>query len=326
MASIVQDLLTLARRNVIQKVPLRLNDLVENYLKSPEYHKKAEENPHIHLETDLQPDLLQINGSHAHLQAALMNLVANAFEAQPNGGSIHLATKNISIDSTDQQGEEVKPGDYVLLSVHDKGPGIASNDLEHIFEPFFTTKHMGQKSGTGLGMAVVWGTVKDHDGHITINTENTIGTTFELYFPASKNIALNLAESNSNEDIRGNGETVLVVDDLQEQRDLAQAILEELGYIVTTADSGEQALQYLGHHSVDIVLLDMIMDPGLDGLETFKHIQKINAGQKAIIASGYAETDRVKAAKTIGVGRYVQKPYTILSIGEAIKNVLQNEP
>lgn len=323
MASIVQDLLTLARRSVLQKVSIRLNDIIDNYLQSPEYQKLLQDNPEIQLKTDLQQNLLPINGSHAHLQAAMMNLIANAAEAQPNGGVIHITSQNICIERKEKDRHDLEPGDYVLISVRDEGMGISENDLERIFEPFFTTKHMGKKSGTGLGMAVVWGTVKDHDGHINVTTEKNLGTTFDLYFPASRDIDLSFKECSDIEDIRGNGETVLVVDDLQEQRDLAQAILHELGYRVTTVSSGEKALEFLAENKVDIVLLDMLMDPGLDGLETFKRILKINTNQKAIIASGYAETDRVKAAKMIGVGQYVKKPYTILSIGQAIRQELQ---
>lgn len=320
-ASIVQDLLTLARRGVAQRITLNINSIIENYLQSPEHQKILSDNPGVDLTISLDPNLLMVKGSQVHLQKTIMNLVANAAEAQPNGGSIHIKTENRYIDFQAQKEAEPAEGEYIFLAIEDKGFGIAESDLEHIFEPFFSKKHPG-KSGTGLGMAVVWGTVQDHDGYINIVTAENRGTTFELLFPATRKDEIELGEADEIANLSGNGESILVVDDLREQRELAKAILTELGYTVEVAVSGEAALEYLKHHQVDLLFMDMIMEPGIDGLETFKRALLLHPNQKGIIASGYTETDRVKAAISIGVGQYVKKPYTLDTIGKVVKEEL----
>lgn len=321
-AAIVQDLLTLARRGVAQRVALNLNSIIENYLESPEHQKIMQDNEEVKVTVNLDPNLLMINGSQVHLQKTLMNLVANAAEAQPNGGEIHITTANLYMESKTDRQAGFSEGEYIYLAVKDRGMGIDKVDLEHIFEPFFSKKHPG-KSGTGLGMAVVWGTVQDHDGYINVDTDENKGTIFELYFPAIRGEILDMSVVGDINSLRGNGETILVVDDLREQRELANAILSQLGYSVETAASGEAALEYISRHQVDLLLLDMIMDPGIDGLETFKRVLPLRPDQRAIITSGYTETDRVKAAIALGVGQYVKKPYTFNSIGRAVKEELQ---
>ncbi|MGB3209180.1 MAG: cache domain-containing protein [Desulforhopalus sp.] len=318
-ASIVQDLLTLARRGVAQRVTLNLNSIIENYLQSPEHQKIMSDNPGINVTTSLDRKLFMVNGSQVHLQTTILNLIANAAEAQPNGGSIHITTENRYVDLPSTHGQGMLPeGDCVFLAIEDKGFGIAASDLEHIFEPFFSKKHPG-KSGTGLGMAVVWGTVQDHQGSINVVTAENQGTIFELYFPATRDTVASMVSDDDIGELRGNGESVLIVDDLREQRELATEILSQLGYTTKTVASGEEALEYLRHHQVDLLFLDMIMEPGIDGLETFKQARLLSPDQKAIIASGYTETDRVKAAVALGVGQYVKKPYTMHALGRAVK-------
>lgn len=180
------------------------------------------------------------------------------------------------------------------------------------------------RSGTGLGMAVVWGTVKDHNGYIDVQSHRNQGSDFTLYFPVTRE---EKSEGDSDTDIHhinGNGETILVIDDVKEQREIASSILTSLGYSVATVPGGEEAVEYLAHNSVDLLVLDMIMDPGMDGLDTYKEIIKQYPGQKAIIASGFAETDRVKAAQRLGAGRYLKKPYTLEKIAVAVKSELEN--
>ncbi|MCP4341887.1 MAG: response regulator [Desulfobulbaceae bacterium] len=320
-ASIVQDLLTLARRGVAQMVILNINSIIENYLQSPEHQKIMKDNPGIYVTANLAPDLMMLSGSQVHLQKTIMNLLANAAEAQPNGGSIHIKTENRYVDLQAHKQSEIKEGEYIFLSVEDKGYGIGTSDLEHIFEPFFTKKHPG-KSGTGLGMAVVWGTVQDHEGYIDVVTAENLGTTFELYFPATRDEIIDMGKVDEIADLCGNGESILIVDDLREQRELAMAIFKKLGYRAESAASGEEALEYLKQHQVDLLFLDMIMEPGIDGLETFKRSLLLHPNQRAIIASGYTETDRVKAAISIGVGQYVKKPYTVNTVGKAVKDEL----
>lgn len=319
-ANIVQDLLTLARRGVIAKEVVNLNLLIADYLKSPEYEKLLTYHENITLQTEFEPDLPNVEGSPTHLRKSIMNLVSNAAEAQPQGGGITVKTESRYLERPIKGYENVEKGDYVVVSVEDRGEGIAEEDLHRIFEPFYTKKVMG-RSGTGLGMAVVWGTVQDHRGYIDIHSEVGKGTVFELYFPMTRK-SLSEEESLPLEMIQGNGESILVVDDVKDQRIIAASILEKLNYRVTVAASGEEAVEHIKEHPVDLVVLDMIMDPGIDGLETYKRILEIRPGQKAIIASGFAETDRVKEAQRLGAEEYLKKPYMMQKIGLAVKRVV----
>jgi signal transduction histidine kinase/HAMP domain-containing protein len=320
-AAIVQDLLTLARRGVMNTETMNLSDIVSEYLRSPEHEKLVSYHSSVAIETRLESDLLNIKGSPLHLKKALMNLVSNAAEAQPEGGKILISSRNQYVDKPIKGYDNVQVGDFVVLSVTDRGTGIAPDDFKRIFEPFYTKKVMG-RSGTGLGMSVVWGTVQDHGGYINIKSKEGKGTTFELYFPVTREEILKRAGAIPPEEYAGSGETVLVVDDIREQREIASVILAKLGYTVLTASNGEEAVEYLKDHSVHILVLDMIMDPGMDGLDTYTRILTIHPHQKAIIASGFAETDRVKEAQKLGAGKYIRKPYTLEKLGLALKGEL----
>jgi len=321
-AAIVQDLLTLARRGVTNTEVLNFNDdIIYEYLRSPEHEKLKTHYPNIHIDTHLEPDLMNINGSSVHLRKTLMNLVSNAAESQPSGGKVAIYTRNQYIDTPVKGYETVQEGDYIVLKIEDNGAGIAQDDLNKIFEPFYTKKIMG-RSGTGLGMAVVWGTVQDHHGYIHIESSEGKGTTIELYFPITREDIKKEEALVPIEDYRGNSELILVVDDVKEQREIATHILTKLGYSVTSVSSGIKAIEYIKQNLVDIVVLDMIMDPGIDGLDTYKEISKISSGQKAIIASGFAENERVREAQRLGAGQYIKKPYTLEKIGLAIKHEL----
>ena len=178
------------------------------------------------------------------------------------------------------------------------------------------------KSGTGLGLAVVWGTVKDHHGYIDVESEEGTGTTFTLYFPVTRE-ALSLDEAAvAVSEYLGNGETILVVDDVKEQRDLATVMLNKLNYKVMSAASGEAAVEHLKQHAVDLIVLDMIMDPGMDGLATYAKVLETHPDQKAIIVSGFAETERVYQSQAMGAGAYVKKPYVLEKLGLAVKKAL----
>ena len=323
-ATIVQDLLTLARRGVPVSEVINLNATINKYLVSPELEKLKAFHPLVDIETRLEANLLNMMGSPIHLSKTVMNLVSNAAEAMPAGGKIVITTENQYIDRPIPGYDGVDEGDYVVLSVSDTGIGIDQQEMNRIFEPFYTKKVMG-RSGTGLGMAVVWGTVKDHDGYINVESSQGQGTRFELFFPATRKQKIRSVKPSSIEDHRGNGEKILVVDDVQEQREIASRILSQLNYKVHTVSSGEEALKYLASRTVDLIILDMIMDPGLDGLETYKQISAQNPDQKAIIASGYSETEKVKEAQKLGAGEYIKKPYTVEKIGMAVKNELNKQ-
>lgn len=321
-ADIVQDLLTLARRGVSTSEVLNLNDIILDYLKSPEYHQLLNYYPALSVETNLENGLLNIKGSPIHLKKAIMNLVSNAAEAQLASGKIFISTHNKYIDIPIKEYEEIREGDYVVLEVTDHGIGIAGEDLSRIFEPFYSKKVMG-RSGTGLGMAVVWGTVQDHSGYINVKSTEGEGTTFYLYFPVTREKLAKEKDSISIEDYMGDNETILVVDDIKEQREIAINLLSRLNYSVSAVSSGEAAIEYLKTNTADLLFLDMIMDPGIDGLDTFKQIIAYHPRQKAVIASGFSETDRVKEAQKLGVGQYIKKPYTLEKIGVAVKEELK---
>jgi PAS domain S-box-containing protein len=321
-AAIVQDLLTLARRGVPVSEVLNLNDIILEYLKSPEFSKLESFHPHIFLDSRLDHGLMNIMGSPVHLSKTVMNLVSNAAEAMPEGGTITISTRNAYVDQPVKGYDHVTEGDYVVLAVSDSGVGIAPEDLQRIFEPFFTKKRMG-RSGTGLGMAVVWGTVKDHKGYIDVSSIEGRGTTFSLYFPVTRR-EREVADSHSPIDhLQGRGESILVVDDVRQQREIASAILSKLGYQVRTVGCGEEAVEYLKTHPVDLLVLDMIMSPGIDGLETYRRVLGNCPGQKAVITSGYSETSRVSEAQCLGAGPYLKKPYTLENLGRAVKEELQ---
>ena len=318
---IVQDLLTMARRGVVVSDLVNLNDIISEYLKSAEHERLISYHPGVEFKTKIEADLLNLSGSPVHLSKIVMNLVCNAAEAISHGGKIFISTENRYVDRSFSRYDSIKEGDYVVFAVTDTGVGISSQDIEKIFEPFYTKKVMG-RSGTGLGMAVVWGTVKDHNGFIDVQSTEGKGTTFTLYFPATREKIAKEKARLSIEDYMGKEESILVVDDVKEQRELALALLTTLGYAVDTVSGGEEAVEYLKEHTVDLIILDMIMDPGIDGLETYKNIIEVHPGQKAIIASGFSETDRVKEAQRLGAGQYIKKPYTLEKIGLAIKEEL----
>ncbi len=323
-AAIVQDLLTLARRGVVTTTVLNLNTLIREYLRSPEHQEMMSLNFSVEVNADLEPHLPNISGSSVHLKKALMNLVSNAVEAQPGGGVITITTRSRYLDLPVSGYDHVEAGEYVILTVADQGEGISKTDLPRIFEPFYTKKVMG-RSGTGLGMAVVWGAIQDHKGYIDVQSVLGEGTCFTLYFPMTRQELRDQDTPVPVASYRGRGETILVVDDIEEQRVIAKVLLERLNYTVATASSGEKAIAYVRENPVDLLLLDMIMQPGIDGLDTYRSILVHRPGQKAVIASGYAETSRVKEAVSLGAGPYVKKPYSIEKIGLAVRKALQAE-
>jgi len=319
-SAIVQDLLTLARRGVSVNQVVSMNDIISEYLTSPEYNKLKLYHPRVEFETDFETGLLNIKGSPTHLSTTIMNLVSNAAEAMSDGGKIFISTQNRYIDRPLGGHDDVKEGDYVTLIVTDTGTGISTKDIERIFDPFYTKKIMG-RSGTGLGMAVVWGTVKDHYGYIDVQSTKGKGTTFTLYFPVTRE-EISDDELLLIDNLMGQKESILVVDDVAEQREIASKMLTRLGYLVTSVSNGEAAIDYMKNNAVNLVVLDMIMDPGIDGLETYKRILDLHPEQKAVITSGFSETGQVKEAQRLGVGAYIKKPYTLKKLGTAVASEL----
>ncbi|MEE4602872.1 MAG: PAS domain S-box protein [Desulfobacteraceae bacterium] len=319
--AIVHDLLTMARGVATPKAPLNLNDIVSDYLNSPEFKKLKHFHPTVMVNTCLDTDLLYMDGSQVHIRKVVMNLVSNASEAIEDSGNVIISTMNRYLDRPQRGYDLVNTGEYVVLSVSDNGSGISSDDLERIFEPFYTKKVMG-RSGTGLGLAVVWNTVQDHKGYIDVASDQS-GTTFELYFPITRDELTGKDLLIPIEGYKGNGETILVVDDVASQREISCKMLEKLGYKAIAVSSGQEAVAYLKENTLDLLLLDMIMDPGISGRETYERIIEFKPNQKAIIVSGFAETDEVRETQKLGAGKYIKKPLTLEKIGLAIKDELE---
>jgi PAS domain S-box-containing protein len=317
-AEIVGDLLTLARSAASVRKTHDLHSLIGDYLESPEYNHLQKLHPEIRTRTHLNAPDSEISCSSVHIKKCLMNLVTNGFEAITGIGQITLSTTNTTISG--QSGDNVKISKYVVLSISDTGAGIAEKDQEHIFEPFYSRKKMG-RSGTGLGLTVVWNTMQDHNGKVTIESSES-GTTFHLSFPVNTGDQIDRQEEPAQIITVGHEESILVVDDEPHLRDIACQILTTAGYSPRAVATGEEALNYLEKHSADLILLDMQMDPGMNGYETYRQIIKMYPGQKAIIASGFSESDDVKSALDLGVGSFIKKPYTASQLSHVVAKEL----
>lgn len=321
-AAIVQDLLTSSRRGVFHKEVLSMNNLVEDYLSSPEFKIFKQQYPHINIIQKLEQKLLPIYGSSLHIRKAIMNLIINAFEAIKTNGEITISTHNKYIDTPLKKYETIAMGEYATLCIHDTGEGLSLQDMQRIFEPFYTKKVMG-RSGTGLGLAIVWNTIRDHNGYIDIKS-NRSGTQFELFFPLTRReLKEQIDDKTTLDDMRGNGQKILIVDDEDIQRKILKQLLVRLNYTVSLVENGEQAIAYLKTHTADLLILDMIMPQGINGRGTYEEIVKDNPHQKAIIVSGFAETEEVKKAQFLGAKQFIKKPYILKNIAIAIKKELE---
>ncbi|MCG8572910.1 MAG: response regulator, partial [Spirochaetes bacterium] len=322
VAAIVQDLLTLARRKNINKEIINLNSVVHEFVESLQFKQMLKERPNIKLGLELEEKTPPIMGAHIHLYKVIMNLLVNACEAMPKGGRVIIRTGEQYLNGSIKDKLSVKPGKYVTLQVQDTGIGIPESDIPHIFEPFFTKKSMG-RSGTGLGMAIVWGTVKDHDGYIWVESKINEGTIFTIYLPVSEEKDISSIQNHPINSLMGNQEKILIIDDEVSQRNVATRLLMRMGYQVESVENGEEALKYLKTSQIDLIILDMILGEGMDGLETYQEILKLNPEQKVIIVSGFSQTERVKKALELGVYTYITKPYSMEKIGKEIKNCLK---
>jgi len=317
-AEIIQDLLTLARRGRYEMSPVDLNEVIHNFLDSPTFAKLTEEKSRIEVEIALDESIRQINGSSHQLSKIIMNLIVNAFDAISEQGCLRIRTCEEFVEKLHSGHDKVKPGNYIVLSIEDSGVGIPAEDLAKIFEPYYSKKKMG-RSGSGLGLSVVYGIVKDHKGYYDVTSTVGEGTQFTLYFP----VDLSGKEAERAADIVIEGaESILVVDDVEEQREMAAELLQSLGYQVTTAAGGEQAVVYMSENSADLVVLDMIMEENWDGLTTYQEILRLHPDQKAIVVSGFSPTDRVRSMQSLGAGTFVRKPYTLEALGRAVRTEL----
>jgi two-component system cell cycle sensor histidine kinase/response regulator CckA len=268
-----------------------------------------------------------ILGDRGQLEQAIMNLAVNAQDAMPEGGVLTVGTSAVDVDAARASAiEGLTPGRYAVLSVGDTGHGMDVETQTHIFEPFFTTKPPG--SGTGLGLATVYGIVKQHGGAVSVYSEPGLGTTFKIYFPTVDGQATHAVIGNANgagvldEDLRG-AEGILLVDDNLQVRELTKAILERLGYAVFLAETGREALKVLESHGgqLHLLLTDVVM-PGMNGRELLAKVSETWPHIRAVLMSGYAEHSMVHGAASEERVGFVQKPFTVEALATAVRTVL----
>jgi len=314
-AMIVADMLVIARSSASVMDPRDVHELIEEYLRSAEFVKIETLYPDIRVRTELAASQSIISCSTVHVKKCLMNLVTNGFEAIHGSGTVTISTCAGKIHKDSQE------NDAIVLTIQDTGSGIRQEDAEHIFEPFYTKKMMG-RSGTGLGLTVVWNTVQNHGGFVKVESSSS-GTSFVLTFPVVTEYggAADRSAKTSNV-LRGNGERILVVDDEPQLREIACQLFSALGYLPHAVESGESALAWLKEQYVDLVLLDMLMEPGMNGVETYEKIIRLHPGQKAVIASGFSESEDVKAGMRLGVGGFIRKPYSMEQLSQVVHGVL----
>lgn len=321
-ADVVSDLLTVARGATSKKEPSNLNDIIQDYRESLDFTQFTQDNQQASIHFQLDPQLAHIEASSVHLTKTIMNLVVNGVEATNSSGMITVSTENCCLQKMKLSYEDIPAGTYVILSIKDSGPGIDKNDLPRLFEPFFSRKKLG-RSGTGLGLTVVWNTIRDHRGYIDI-TSGTDGSCFNLYFPVCKQSVQLPPHCAFSPPPIGQGEKVLVVDDETSQLDLTSALLKRLGYSPMTVTTGEAALELLKREHVDLLLLDLWMDPGLNGYETYQKALEIHPDQKAILASGYFRQEDRDAAKSLGLQQQLTKPYSIQNLAYALREEIES--
>jgi two-component system cell cycle sensor histidine kinase/response regulator CckA len=321
-AMVVADLLTVARGVAVAKEVRNLNSLAKEYLNSPEHKKLNVLYPEVLFAHRLEATQAGIFCSPLHIKKCLMNLVTNAAEAVVGNGAISITTRNKQIDETKALEYEIAAGAYIVLCVEDTGSGIPEKDLQHIFEPFYTKKVMG-RSGTGLGLTVVWNTVQDHESKIFVTSDEK-GTCFQIYFPVRKEKAVVTEESSQQEKTAQQTGTILIVDDEPQLRDIAARMLKSIGYTADSVCSGELAIKYILDKPVDLIVIDMQMEPGINGYETYREISKVYPEQKAVIVSGFSGSADVKAALKLGAKGFIKKPYSLDQLGRAVKEALHS--
>jgi len=319
-ADLIQRLLMFSRKTEIKPQPLNLNRRITELRKMLERTLPKM----IEIRLALREDIDTINGDPTQIDQVLMNLAVNARDAMPDGGELALETANVVLDDEYARTHlDARPGRHVLLTVTDTGSGMDNETLEHIFEPFYTTKAVGE--GTGLGLAMVHGIVKQHGGHMSCRSDPGHGTAFLIYFPA-----LISDEEPERAFVRempkGGSETILLVDDEEFIRDLAVRILTKAGYRVIPVSNGKEALEAYQKWGTDIalVVVDLIM-PEMGGKHCLEGLLALNPAVKVVVASGFSADDPTKDAIAVGAKAFVNKPYKIRQVLEVVRNVLDGE-
>jgi PAS domain S-box-containing protein len=261
----------------------------------------------------------------AQVEQALVNLIVNARDALPDGGRITIETSNVQLDEAYCRDHvEVKPGDYVMLTVSDDGVGMDDETLSHIFEPFFSTKDVGK--GTGLGLATVYGVMKQNDGYINVSSRVGQGSVFRLYVPRMKGQVVEPPAPSESAAARGRG-TILLVEDNEMVRDLTRSMLEALGYTVLSAESARVALSVCENpeRRVDLLLSDVVM-PDMKGPELRDRARAIRPGLDVLFMSGYASTLVAGQGLSDDSIRFIQKPFTMVELARSVESAIRRTP
>ncbi len=314
---LTRQLLGFARGGKYEAKPTEINELI---LKSANMFGRAKKE--IIIETKFHHANIVVEVDHGQIEQVLLNLYVNAWQAMPEGGTLCLATRRVTLD--DQYGKpyEVGGGPYVHITVTDTGTGMDSQTRRQIFDPFFTTKEKGR--GTGLGLASAYGIVKNHGGLINVDSQVGKGTTFNIYLPISEKSVVREAVSEGN--IANGSETILLVDDEQMIIDVGKAMLKRVGYHVITAKCGQDAIDVITRagSEIDLVILDMIM-PGMDGGKTFDRIREIRPRLPVMLSSGYAINDQASKIMRKGCNGFIQKPFSVSEISKKIRKIWESK-
>jgi PAS domain S-box-containing protein len=317
--ALTRQLLAFSRMQVLQPRPMNLNSVVDEMGKL--LPRLIGED--IDLVVRASADLGTIRADASQMEQIIMNLAVNARDAMPNGGKLTIETQNIELDHYYREAHPiVQPGRYVLLAVSDTGTGMDAETQAHIFEPFFTTKEQGK--GTGLGLATVYGVVKQSGGFVWVYSEPEKGTTFKIYLPRVDEAAAIVGPSSPAQVLRGT-ETVLLTEDEQDVREVAREFLESAGYTVLQAPSGEAALEAAAAHdgAIDLLVTDMVM-PGMSGQELARKMRKVRQDLRVLYMSGYSEHAAEEAAKSEG-SAVLAKPFSRSALLRTAREVLQKQ-
>jgi signal transduction histidine kinase/ActR/RegA family two-component response regulator len=269
-----------------------------------------------------EKNLWTVDVDQGQIEQVLLNIFVNAWHAMPGGGNLYIQTENIVIDEFFYRPYHVEPGKYVKISATDTGEGMDNATQQRIFDPFFTTKEMGR--GTGLGLASVYGIIKNHGGFINVYSEKGEGTTFNIYLPASEKEVVK--ENKSQKEVLKGAETTLLVDDEDIILDVGPGIIEKLGYEVLIAKSGKEAIGIYekNHDRIDMVILDMIM-PEMGGGETYDKLKEINPGIKVLLSSGYSIDGEATKILERGCNDFIQKPFNMIDLSRKLRKILDEK-
>jgi two-component system cell cycle sensor histidine kinase/response regulator CckA len=321
-ADLTKQLLGFARGGKYEVKTVDLNLLIQKTSETIGRTKKE-----IKILLNFQDDLWPVDVDHGQIEQVLLNLYVNAWQAMPGGGDLYLETRNVFVEENRFRPYISKNGHFVKISITDTGVGMDEKTKERIFEPFFTTKEMGR--GTGLGLASVYGIIKNHNGFINVYSEKGQGTTFNIYLPASIKRDVKDKESNkmdeTNEIIKGAG-IILLVDDEPMILRVGREILETLGYTILTAQDGTSAIELYkqSKKSIDLVILDMVM-PEMSGGEVFDEIKKIDPEVKVLLSSGYSLNGQASRIINRGCVGFIQKPFTIRDISSQLRRIIDKQ-